>query len=177
MRPLSCIHNHTLHRGSSWREFFFTDFSQLSVLFYPHTFSWKLCRPGWIKFTAFWGEKIKAKTGKMMCSMSPKRINLELGHLQVSATQGYCSSKMSVNVTITLGASPPPLNYSQIQLTLCSPHLPPCPSIPSLVKSHVSSFLYIMLPAAAHLTVGGVEMDLILESTYAILQTQVKYKI
>jgi hypothetical protein len=34
-----------------------------------------------------------------------------------------------------------------------------------------------MLPAAAHLTVGGVEMDLILESTYAILQTQVKYKI
>lgn len=48
---------------------------------------------------------MKAKTGKAMCSMSPKRISLELGHLQFSASQGFCS-KMSVNVMNLLGADP-----------------------------------------------------------------------
>lgn len=40
-----------------------------------------------------------------------------------------------------------------MQLTLRSSHLPPRPSVPSLVKSHA----------------GGVEMDLTLASAYAIL--------
>lgn len=93
MRPLSCIHNHTLHRGSSRRElffFFWQSFHSFSFILSPHLLETMQTRLNKIH-SIFLRGRIKAKKGKVMCSMSPKGTNSELGHLHVSASQGYCS--------------------------------------------------------------------------------------